>query len=230
MQLSDWPDFESYYGSLRSKTRKNMRNARNRLNREAPLKHGVFRDRTSVASIIDRTFEDRSAWLERMGLTSRAFDDADFEAFLERLKDRAGERGDAGDFETLGFCLMHGDTPISEQWGFLHRGRYYAFMSGWDPAYEQASPGKLHLADVLECCFELSADAADFMIPAVPYKMTYAADAIGVQDHILTLTLRGMIYNRVWLNGLRSGAKKLFFRLPPSIRGIVLRLAGRQGP
>jgi len=219
--IGNWETFDDYYATLKSKTRKNMRNARNRLEKQAPVSHEVHREGAGLAEIIDHTYEAREAWLERMGITSRAFSDTDFEAFLERFKNPAS--GNNGDHpQTIAMALKHGDHPIAEQWGFIYKGCYYAYISGWDENYEQSSPGKLHLGAVLEACFEAGLEKADFLMPAVPYKATWATGEVGVQDYVLPLSIRGYIFNGLWLNILRPLAKTIILKLPKSLRSILV--------
>ncbi|MCG6857738.1 MAG: GNAT family N-acetyltransferase [Salaquimonas sp.] len=216
--VAEWPDFDSYHKTVKSKTRKNMRNARNRLERDAPVTHRHARDGALLADVIDRSFAGREAWLERQGLTSRAFRDSSFSEFVERFK-----HGDRTGISTIAFSLFHGDRPIADQWGFLHNGRYYAFMAGWDEVYEESSPGKLHLGAILEDCFEEGVETADFMIPAARYKFTWANDAVPVRDHVMALTLRGRIQNTLWLNFARPLAKRIVYALPQGMRAALFK-------
>ena len=219
VQLSDWPDFETYFQSVKAKTRKNMRNARNRLERDAPVTHLVARGGSVLTEVIDRSFEGREAWLERQGLTSRAFRDSGFAGFVSRFKDP-----ELTGIETVAFSLQHGDKPIADQWGFIHKGRYYAFIAGWDQAYEESSPGKLHLGNIIEACYEAGLKTADFMIPAARYKFTWANDATPVCDYVMPLTLRGRIHNTLWLNLIRPLAKQVAYAMPAGLRSLLFRI------
>ncbi len=67
--LDAWNNFDDYFSTIKAKTRKNMRNAINRLNRDAPVSHHVAEDEDALRAVIDRSFAGRDAWLERMGLT-----------------------------------------------------------------------------------------------------------------------------------------------------------------
>ena len=223
VQLSDWDNFEDYHKSIKSKTRKNMRNARNRLGKMAPVSHETHTEGKGLGDIIDRTFEAREAWLERMGLTSRAFGDADFALFLSRFKSDKKHP----DLKVMATSLKHGKHPIADQWGFIHKNRYYAYIAGWDENYVQSSPGKLHLGAIIEECYEKGIVAADFMIPAVPYKATWAINAVGVQDYVLPLTTKGYLFNRLWLNFLRPLAKLIAYKLSPETRTKIFKLLGR---
>lgn len=224
--LADWPDFDTYFKTIKSKTRKNMRNARNRLERDGTLAHDVAFDGAVLDGVIARTFAGRAEWLERMGLTSRAFQNTGFEAFLDRFK-----TGGASGVTRVAMSFRLDDTPIAEQWGFVHNGRYYAFISTWNAAYEESSPGKLHLGAVLEACYAEGLATADFMVPAVPYKLTWASHVVPVDDHVLPISLRGRLYGGVWLKVLRPLAKKIAYAVPRDLRRAIVEkfFAGRAG-
>ena len=219
--LSQFENHGEYQKTVRSKTRKNLRNARNRLERSAPVTHEVAWDGKLLHDVIDRAYEGREAWLERLGITSRAFQDEDFEAFLKRFSD--GREPSVGAIRTIAMTLKHGDEAISDQWGFVYRGRYYAFMANWNPAYEASSPGRLHLGEVIRTCFEEGFETADFLIPASSYKLSWTDEMMPVGDLVLPLTRIGSLYARLWLGFLRPRAKQLFFRLPAGLRQLLVK-------
>lgn len=217
VEIGDYPDFEAYHKTVNAKTRKNMRNARNRLERDAPVNHSVSRSGDELAEVIDRSFEGREAWLERQGLTSRAFRDKSFGIFLDRFK-----HPDRTRIGTVAFCLRHGANVVADQWGFIHKGRYYAFIASWNLGYEEASPGKMHLGEILANCHRLGVKTADFLIPAARYKFTWAKEATPVHDFVLPLSWRGRLHNGLWLNFLRPLAKKTLYRIPAGLRAKLL--------
>ncbi len=218
--ISDFYDHETYLKTIRSKTRKNLRNARNRLERDAELVHHVGRDGDLMREVVARVYEGREAWLERLGITSRAFRDENFEAFLKRFSDDDKAKG----VETLAMSLKHGGVPVSDQWGFVFRGRYYAFMATWNPLYEAASPGRLHLGEVIKTCFDEGLATADFLMPASSYKMTWTDQAVPVTDYVLATSLRGKLYCGLWLDLVRPLAKRIFFKFPAGIRGSIMKM------
>ncbi len=217
--ISQFADHEAYLTTIKSKTRKNLRNARNRLEREAPVRHEIARSGELMSEVVARVYEGREAWLERLGITSRAFQNADFEAFLKRFANADIDTG----VETIAMSLKHGETAISDQWGFVYRGRYYAFMANWNPDYEAASPGRLHLGEVIRTCFDEGFSTADFMIPASSYKLTWTEHMTPVRDFALPLSLKGRIYTRLWLDTVRPLAKRAFFAMPAGLRSLVLK-------
>ena len=217
--LSDFSDYDTYLKTIRTKTRKNLRNARNRLERDGAVTHFLSRGGKVMEEVVQRTFEGREAWLERMGITSRAFRDENFKAFLERFSNPNIASG----VDTVAMSLKQGETAISDQWGFVYHGRYYAFMATWNLDFEAVSPGRIHLGEVIKACFDEGFTTADFMIPASSYKLTWAENAAPVRDYVLALSLSGRIYTGLWLNLLRPVSKRLFFKLPAGLRGVLVR-------
>ena len=214
-------DFASYHKTVNAKSRKNMRNQRNRLVRDAPLTAHVYTTATEIGTLISSSFEGRLEWLEREGLSSRAFRDPDFGRFVGRFADAA----DTG-IEILAVALRHGVTPIAEQWGFVHKGRYYAYVASWDPAYEEASPGKLIMEEVLRAAHARGVEIADFLMPAARYKLTWAEEATPVYDVVLPLTLRGRLTAKLWTGWLRPVAKRAVLSMPAGMRAMLVAVVG----
>jgi CelD/BcsL family acetyltransferase involved in cellulose biosynthesis len=220
VDLTAYPGFPAYFASLKPKTRKNMRNARNRLERQGALTHHVASSPSEKVSIIARTLAGRAGRLKDQGLTSRAFTDPDFMSFCKSLAGRT-------DIELLAMSLRHGGEPIAEQWGFVHQNRYYAFVATRDFEQSDESPGKLHLKEVVETCYARGLAAADLLVPVMPYKLTWATGVAEVADYAVPLTLKGYAGIAIWDQRLRPWAKALFLTIPRPLRGLLMKAAGR---
>ncbi|GLQ54413.1 GNAT family N-acetyltransferase [Devosia nitrariae] len=218
--LADFPDFPAYFQTIKSKTRKNMRNARNRLEREGPVVHRMAETEEDILSVIERTHAGRADRLKDQGLTSRAFADTGFLDFCRRLPG-------AGDIDLLAMSLTHNGQPIAEQWGFVHNKRYYAFVASRDFSNSEESPGKLHLGEVIRACADRGLEGADLMVPVMPYKLTWATEVVEVTDHALALTWRGRLVTRLWDQLLRPILKHALLTSPPWLRPAFMRVLGR---
>lgn len=217
--LDQFDGFEAYFQTIKSKTRKNMRNARNRLEREAPLEHRPIVRPSERTRLIERTLSGRAERLKDQGLTSRAFRDAGFIDFCRSLPSRA-------DLELQAFSLVHGGEPIAEQWGFVHNRRYYAFVATRDFSNSEESPGKLHLGEVIRACSDRGLAGCDLGVPAMPYKLTWATRTDTVRDYALPLNPRGWALVQVWDVWLRPVIKSVVLRIPAGPRALLMRLAG----
>jgi CelD/BcsL family acetyltransferase involved in cellulose biosynthesis len=217
VDLRPYPDFRDYLATRNAKTRKNMRNTRNRLARTGRLGHRVLTDRNEVAALVARAHAGRERWLSHQGLTSRAFKDPGFAAFLERIAT------EAEGLSVMAGSLTLDGKPIAEQWGFIHNGRYYAYIATWTTEHAAASPGKLHLEEVIRACHARGVEVADFLLPAVPYKFTWTDEATVVADYVLPLALPGRWF-AFWSISCRPALKHFALALPAGIRSAVARL------
>ncbi|MEO5805315.1 GNAT family N-acetyltransferase [Devosia sp.] len=218
--LSDFADYQAYFATIKPKTRKNMRNDRNRLERDGPVEHHVAADHAQTLGIIGRTLEGRAERLKDQGLTSRAFRDG---AFLDFCMGLPGQSG----LELLAMSLRHNGKPIAEQWGFVHNNRYYAFVASRDFGNSDESPGKLHLGEVIHACSERGLVGADLMVPVMPYKLTWATNVIEVTDYALPVTPLGQLVLRLWDRTLRPLFKQAVLRMPKGLRGALMKASGR---
>lgn len=226
LELGKWENFEEYLKSISARSRKTIRNQRNRLHKSAGLSHHVVRHgEPELEQLVLRTLKGREDWVEAMGLTSRALEDEAVHSFLTSMC-----RAEAEGCELIAMELKHGDVPISTEWGFLSGGSYSAYMADWSPDYEQYSPGKLHQMDVIEACFQLGVRKIDFLKPASRYKMTWTSDVAPVFDFVSPLSFKGKIYASLWLGKLRPLAKRMVLAMPKNMRsqlvGLVKRITG----
>lgn len=221
VDLTPFPDFAAYHKTINAKSRKNMRNQRNRLAREASLTAVSYTEPADIEALIRTSFEGRLAWLEREGLSSRAFRDPDFARLVANFADVR-----TTGIEILAIAVQHGDRTIAVQWGFVHKRRYYAYVASWDPAYEEASPGKLIMEEVLRVAHARGIKVADFLMPAARYKFTWAEAATPVYDIVLPLSLRGQVTARLWTGWLRPLAKRAVLAMPPRLRNCLKRASG----
>src|SRR5690606_34071645 len=112
----------------------------------------------------------------------------------------------------------HGGETIAEQWGFVHRGQYYAFVASRDFTHSEESPGKLHLGEVIRACSERGITRCDLGVPAMPYKLTWATDTVPVHDYALPVNATGWVVLHLWDGWLRPLLKSLLLRMPVAPR------------
>ena len=220
VELSQWPDFESYFATRKSKTRKNMRNARNRLERTGPLQHHVAAGCDELRGVVSRTLEQRAERLREQGLTSRAFATSAFADFCLSLVAR-------DDLPILAMSLRHEGRPLAEQWGLIHNGRYYAYVAARDFGNSDESPGKLHLKEVIETCYAGGLSTADLLVPDMAYKQTWATGCVAVSDYALPLNLRGRLATQLWDQRLRPALKTAILGMPVGLRSTLMRVFRR---
>ena len=218
--LNAFDDFAAYFQTIKPKTRKNMRNDRNRLERDGAVEHHVAATPEEALGVVERTLSGRANRLKDQGLSSRAFRDTTFMDFCTSLPNRA-------DVPILAMSLLHKGEPIAEQWGFVHKQRYYAFVASRDFGNSDESPGKLHLGEVINACADRGLLGADLMVPVMPYKLTWATEVVTVTDYALPVTPRGVLMINLWDKTLRPMLKRAVLNMPKGLRGLLMKATGR---
>ena len=231
VELSRFASFADYHGQLTTKTRKNLRNYRNRLTRLGRLSHQVITDTATRSDVIEQCFVRRADWLDASGLSSQAFTHPAFKALVAALA-----RADGPEVLAMRLRLEPADrTPIdlSVQWGFLHHGRYYAFMAARNPEFDAFSAGRLHLEDVIAAAASRDIASVDFLAPDMPYKATWATASVPVQGFGLGLTARGHLSISGWHGTLRPMLKAAAMAIPSPVRRLGIgrsEAVDRPGP
>jgi CelD/BcsL family acetyltransferase involved in cellulose biosynthesis len=126
--------------------------------------------------------------------------------FFERLID---ELWAESHFSML---CVDGD-PVSYHFGFLHAGRFYWYKPAYDQAYENLSPGKVHIAKLIKLGAEQGWQAFDFLTGAEPYKYAWTGD----ERHTVDLSWRNPTL-RSSVSGALGSARPGLGRLLRSIR------------
>ena len=138
-------------------------------------------------------------------------------------------RGARGGLDLIVCALSLDDKMIAIQWGFVHAGRYYAYLSSRDPAFEAYSVGRIHLQHVLQACHERGIGAIDLMVPAVPYKTTWSDAADSMVDLVWPWTLRGYLTIDLYARHLRPLLKAAAQGMPKGLRqAVYARLNARR--
>ena len=222
LDFRPFDSFDAYLKTRRSKTRKNLRNARNRLTRDHAIEHDVVTSDGDIRSLMEEAFEGRLNWLQDQAKTAPSFRDDQFRPLIESLT--ASELAQT----LIGFRLRTGDgVPVSVQWGFLHAGRYYAFISARNPAFDGYSAGRVHLGMVLEACYERGVGVIEMMPPVSDYKLNWTDETRRIDNFGLALTAGGYLYINLWRRRGRSIARRLYHGLPDSLRRHVTELTNK---
>ncbi|MEL6289499.1 MAG: GNAT family N-acetyltransferase [Pseudomonadota bacterium] len=230
VDVRGYATFADYHATITTKTRKNLRNARNRLKRDgAPVVHAVVDAPDAVAVAARRALDLRARFLQARGDTSRAFLNGAFAGFVDALVGGVADADlpDADGVKLIAFELRRGEDTLSMQWGFVHGGRYYAYIAARNEAFDAQSPGRLHLEDVVRAGFDLGVSHVDFLAPAMDYKMTWANEAPNVRDYGMAFSRAGQVALLLAFGRPRQWAKSLFRALPLGARRMALRMLTR---
>jgi CelD/BcsL family acetyltransferase involved in cellulose biosynthesis len=150
------------------RTLENLRYGRRRLERHG---HAVVETATrdTLDHLLDALFALHGArWVTR-GLPGVLSEDA-VQDFHRRAARGLLERG-----VLRLYALRLNERPIALLYGFLHGGRAYYYIGGFDPAYARLSPGTLLIGHAIEEAIHAGAEEFDFLRGREPYKYRWGA-------------------------------------------------------
>jgi CelD/BcsL family acetyltransferase involved in cellulose biosynthesis len=87
--------------------------------------------------------------------------------------------------------LKCGEEAISWYVGFLYKRRFYAETTTFNSAFSNYSPGKVHVAKLLEEVFRQGAEVFDFLAGRESYKLWWTQQAIGL--YRLSILMPGLL-------------------------------------
>lgn len=216
LDFREFGTFEDYHRTVATKTRKNLRNALNRMRRDHDVNHNVATNIGLDTHVIARVFDKRLSWMQLGGKTTPAFRDPDFRCLLEAIPSANPA------IDLLGFELKTANETISTQWGFRYQHRYYAYMSARSLEFDEFSPGQVHLGMVIKACHELGIQVIELMAPASSYKLKWTKASKRIDDLSLALTPKGYLYLDIWHQKLRKLAKWSYNHVPTRLRRLLV--------
>ena len=111
--------------------------------------------------------------------------------------------------------------PVSYHMGFLYNGRFYYYKPAYDIEYENYSPGKVHIACLLERGCAEGWSAFDFLRGEEAYKFNWTQEKEYTATFVISTSSAGL---RFWWH--TGGKEKAYSLLGGSYRKMRL-LAGR---
>jgi len=158
-----------YLASLPRKSRQDLRNSLHRLEREAPeARVSLFRDLEIRVDDLWRAATFHIAHFRKRGTSP--FDDPRLIDFFGRI----AKDPDVG-FQ-LGF-LSTRDELLAVDFGFVRGGRYYGYLTAFDPLFSRLSPGKcLLLLRIDRWVGEDGVHTLDFLSGDEPYKRAFTGE------------------------------------------------------
>jgi CelD/BcsL family acetyltransferase involved in cellulose biosynthesis len=167
MSLPD--SWKAFRANIRRKTRREQERALRRLTEDYRVDFRIYRDVDSTKEAVKMFFElHQKRWLFKrsQGMISSP----SVRNFFSDICRCFAENG----WLNLSF-LMADDKPISSLFGFEYDSKYYAYLSGFDPAYYKYSPGNLLIMHVAEDCIRRKLKEYDFLRGNEFYKRSWAS-------------------------------------------------------
>lgn len=212
IDLGSYQDFAALKLTRNKKTMKNLRNAINRLNRVGNLTAVTSTVPAEVSRIARAAYDNRKAWLAATGRTAPAFRSPAYREILQA----------EGSVDNIAFELSSNNASIAQQVGYVHGGRYYAFLSGMDLSKSELMPGKVHLGLIIEAVFAKGLKGIELLSPASDYKLTWTTRVRDLADATVSLSALGSLRLYVWEGRLRPALKRAFHSLSPGVRRLLV--------
>lgn len=160
--------WDSFLASLGGETRYNFNRKWKRLNRDFQIDFETISDRDRLTMALDILIAQHNArWRERGG--SDAFHLRELVTFHQELSRVALAEG----WLRLQVLWLDG-RPAAGSYGFLYRGKFYFYQSGFDPTYERYSVGFLTMGLAIRQAIGEGAREFDLLHGNETYKSHWA--------------------------------------------------------
>jgi CelD/BcsL family acetyltransferase involved in cellulose biosynthesis len=161
-RFSTWEAFESHIKTQRSALLRDTRRRLNKLERE--VGEVELRENDRSAQALDLLIRWKSDQCRRTGIGDM-FASAAYRRFFHLMHQRGVVRLDT---------LCSGDRVLAAAVGFDDEGRYGNWITGYDPALAECSPGRVMLSELLRRSYDRRDLSFEFLIGDEAYKWHYA--------------------------------------------------------
>lgn len=167
--LSVQPNCRDAASILSTSRRRKLRMARHRAARRGEL-CVLVADQSNVAALVGEMVRLNRLRRSQGNLSESVFADPRLVAFHHAVAPQFLAAG------ILRLCaLLIGSRLAAVYYGFQHRGRAYAYLGGFDPAFASESPGKLLFAHVIDTAMAEGMTELDLLRGKEAYKSDWGA-------------------------------------------------------
>jgi CelD/BcsL family acetyltransferase involved in cellulose biosynthesis len=183
--------WDTYYASLSSKFKQNLRNRLSRLNQLGDAALELIQDGTDIRSCCEDAWRlEDSGWKREEGTAITS--DPAVKRFYTLLAERAALHG----WLRLLFLTVNG-RRIATSYGSIYRDRLFLFKTGYDTEFAKCAPFKLLTYLAAQEAFKQGLSEVDFLGDAEPWKLEWTSTT---RDHewlfIFSNTSRGRLLHR----------------------------------
>jgi len=229
IKLQNFKNWELFALSRPKKLMADQRRQWRRINALVPdLQHIWLQDKLEVNRLIHWMIEQKALWAKHKGITHMAWSKGRENVLMRAAHDAC----DAG--RLLAFKLAHGENIIAAGMGFMHNAQFTFELFSYDFKWENLSPSRLLLEDLIRWCLDNKLEVFDFL-PQTPqssfYKDSWADDKIKSTSYLVSVTARGSALIRLRTVNISSIAKSkvaswIYHKLPGVTRGLLQYFAG----
>ena len=207
---------------LKSRVVRQQKKRVRRLAEEGDVSFEVAADPSVAQEWLAEAMSLKREWLKATGRVSRAFMQPATAACLAEMAWTLARPG-AAPRMVVSRLSVNGRTAAIEM-GFRHRDSYHLYLGAFAPEFARLGPGNVLTEHVLEWCAKNGLARYDMLPPRSRNKGEWQSGEVAVLDFALPMTARGRLYSAVMLQHVAPTLRRIFYALPPSVRGAI---AGR---
>jgi CelD/BcsL family acetyltransferase involved in cellulose biosynthesis len=210
LDLTAYPNDESYDARYTPTQRKRRKKIRKELEQRGPLEFRILPNGTLTDSAMAEATKEKNEWLEERGRHNQILKCGNHLKFLKEMSRSSGST-----FEMVTSELRAGDKPVSWEIGFNFCGTHFAYITSHVNALTDLSPGRLHMDLSQRHCIKQGLQKFDLMVPHDAHKESWSSGCVETNDYYVPLTLWGRVFGQVYLRMLRPALRRIYYRTPP---------------
>jgi CelD/BcsL family acetyltransferase involved in cellulose biosynthesis len=189
LDLSRFPDWQSYFETLPKQLRGDQRRQWKRLAElSSPARFEVVENRDDQLDLIRWMHSEKARWLEAHGMPGELFGSENYQNFLCSVVSALARKN-----MVMTCRIVSGGETLAALLGFFRRDYFVFFMFAYDPKWAAYSPGRLVMAKTIEWCYEHQIRTFDMLVGREDYKALWSNSELPVGDYFIPLTVEGRI-------------------------------------
>lgn len=223
MNLEGVEDWDTFHAAFKKTVRRGRRRRLRKIEEEVGAMELLvhFGGTQEYKDAVQLALEYKMIWLKENGRNMASFSDERAMPFLADL-DGCREQLDGA----IAYVMTVDGKPVAIELGFLQDKRYYCFLGAFDWEMRSFSLGKVQMEQSLKWAIENGIKKIDFLGNYEAYQGDWSNTSTDVVSYGAATSLKGMAYANLWEQQLKPSLKKVFRRLPPSVRkGLMTGLA-----
>lgn len=196
-------NFTEFNKRYSQRSRKSKRRHRRKLEEHGQISFELSKEGPVAKVAALNAIAQKRAWLKTMKIISPAF--------KTDLIDRFFEKAVASTERPTGLCaseLKVDGKTIATEIGVRVNSYYGAHLGTYDPSFIAHSPGSLQIQETIAALINEGIEIIDLFAPGDTYKYEWTKQAVPVYDFAYSTSLKGKIYESLYLARLRPVLKK----------------------
>ena len=200
--------FAEFNKRYSQRSRKSKRRHRRKLEEHGSLSFDFFKEGAQAELAAQQAIDLKRQWLKSIGLVSPAFQGAILDRFFKRAA--CSETHPTG-LRVSQLCVD--ERPAAIEIGIQNNSYYGAHLGAYDPDFIAHSPGSLQMQDTISALIDEGVEIIDLFAPGDPYKFEWTQQSVPVYDFSFPLSIKGHIYEKMYLKRARPWLKKCVNKL-----------------